>query len=192
MSLFDISYEEFSLLEGLEQYHLTLKQREFFEEKNLENAFQYVNNYLENAELIDHLEKIHFLLSDKCFYPDQVGHFRSVDVCVVVGNRTIENKQPYGTFPEMLEIIKKYKSKIQDPLKRLAFEHYCLLDIHPFEDGNGRLSRFILAVGLQRLGAKYCYQFLKRDDAYLGTIIKAFQEKNYLVIHRYLEQVSHF
>ena len=191
MSLFDISYEEFFLLDVFEQYHLILKLRYFFEEQNLENAFQYVNDYLENVELIDHLEKIHFLLCDKCHYPDHIGRFRCTDIYIFYEDQDKEKKQPYGNFLEMLEILKEYKYQIQDPLKRLAFEHYHLLEIHPFADGNGRLSRFILAVGLQRLGAKYCYQFLKRDEAYLNTIIKAFQEKNYLVIHRYLEQVSH-
>lgn len=191
MSLFDTSYEEFLLLDPYEQYYLTLKQRDFFEEQNLENAFQYVNDYLENVELIDHLEKIHFLLCDKCYHPDHIGRFRCTDVYIYYDGQYREEKQPYGNFLAMLEIVKKYKCQIQDPLKRLAFEHYHLLEIHPFEDGNGRLSRFILAVGLQRLGAKYCYQFLKRDAVYLDTIIKAFQEKNYLVIHRYLKQVSY-
>jgi hypothetical protein len=57
-----------------------------------------------------------------------------------------------GTLGEGVSILRS----ISDPFSRAIFVHFLLVDVHPFNDGNGRISRImmtkeLLAAGLSRI-----------------------------------------
>ncbi len=57
-----------------------------------------------------------------------------------------------GTLREGVSILRS----ILDPFSRAIFVHFLLVDVHPFNDGNGRISRImmtkeLLAAGLSRI-----------------------------------------
>ena len=68
-------------------------------------------------------------------------------------------KQPDGTFhsyapvlataPEMARFVQELKSPEFDtahPILQAAYAHYCLVAVHPFADGNGRVARALGSV----------------------------------------------
>ena len=53
------------------------------------------------------------------------------------------------------EVISLYEDKGIDPYERMILCHYLLETIHPFYDGNGRLGRFLLTLGLLKESGSY-------------------------------------
>ena len=56
---------------------------------------------------------------------------------------------------EFIKFINDEKMLSLDPVVRAAIAHYHLGRIHPFEDGNGRVARYIEALLMQTAGLKY-------------------------------------
>lgn len=60
--------------------------------------------------------------------------------------------------------------KIQDPVGRAVFMHHLVSEVHPFDDGNGRLSRLVMNAELSRSGlTRVIIPTILRDD-YLAAV----------------------
>ncbi len=74
----------------------------------------------------------------------EAGGFRSHTIGVIT-NPDVE----FATVPEIPKKIKEFfdwlnKCKIDNPVEFAAMAHYKFVSIHPFSDGNGRMSRLIM------------------------------------------------
>ncbi len=76
--------------------------------------------------------------------------------------------EPNEVIPEMEKLINWYRNDEEThPLIKAAFLHYKFVCIHPFDDGNGRVSRLIMNYHLMKSG-------------YPPVIIKSADKNNYL------------
>lgn len=163
-------------------------------ERNLEAAWQHVADHLEEKALIDCLEELHSILLKDIMPNADLGVFRREAVYMLNESENFALKEIKANQDEIKEEIQSLKQALQGfkGLERLALEHVGLLDIHPFTDGNGRVCRFILAVGLMRMGAKYCYGFLKKDDEYKDVMEEVFRKQDSDIFLKYLRNMVHF
>ncbi|MBF0307024.1 MAG: Fic family protein [Alphaproteobacteria bacterium] len=71
-----------------------------------------------------------------------------------------------GTLREGFRLL----SGLDEPLARAVFVHFLVADVHPFADGNGRISRILMATELVRGAvARIVIPTVSRDD-YLGAM----------------------
>jgi len=85
------------------------------------------------------------------------GEFRRVQVAIGANHRFVP--PPPQLVMECLDALEKYfyyKDSPYDPLVNCFLIHYQFETIHPFNDGNGRLGRLLLAIML-----KHCCGFSK-------------------------------
>ena len=65
----------------------------------------------------------------------------------------------YECVPKhMARIVEEYNekaSKVHDPFQLASWLHYSVVSLHPFEDGNGRLSRLLSCYSLMRDGLPF-------------------------------------
>ena len=71
--------------------------------------------------------------------------------------------------------------KTDHPVKISADAHYRLVSIHPFVDGNGRMSRLLMNYLLQRNKYPWINIYNKHRGSYLRTVRKAY-DQDYLSI----------
>jgi len=111
------------------------------------------------------IKDIHKVLTSRLdYYHNTPGNYRNEPV--FVGN--VEHGGTY-TPPKTLDDIKTLMSIFTEwinseemlaipPMTRACIAHFHLAKIHPFQDGNGRTSRFVEAMILDRAGIKYLPQ----------------------------------
>ena len=80
------------------------------------------------------------------------------------------------TGPEMSRLIANLRSesfRSADPVLQASYAHYAFVSIHPFADGNGRVSRALASVYFYRdLGVPFLVLMDQRDD-YFSALAKA-------------------
>lgn len=86
------------------------------------------------------------------------GKWRSDDTMRVISGRTGHEKVHYQAPPreqltgELLRFIEWYNQSLfrpaLDPLLRAALAHFWFITLHPFEDGNGRITRALTDMAL--------------------------------------------
>jgi hypothetical protein len=75
-------------------------------------------------------------------------------------------RQVAGTLKHGFEI----GSELRDPVARALFMHHLISEVHPFADGNGRLSRLFMNAELSRLGlTRVVVPTVLRED-YLSAV----------------------
>jgi len=99
------------------------------------------------------IRKMHGILLDGVRGHDSRGKFRGVQV--YIGNsRDVQQARfvppPSHLLDDLMEKFAKSLSNPEDlpPAVQLALLHYQFETIHPFEDGNGRLGRILILLGL--------------------------------------------
>ncbi len=109
----------------------------------------------------------------------QPGEFRTTQNAIGDPTAPFENAKfvppPPRFLPGCLDSLERYIHDRSDlpPLVRFALVHYQFESIHPFDDGNGRLGRLLIALQLSKqaqlsLPLVYISSFLEqhRDDYY--------------------------
>lgn len=115
-------------------------------------AFQKIWNLVHDGEAMteETLKDVHAIIMDGL--DKGGGLYRSVDIAI---------KGSHHTPPSHIKVRKKMKDYIFDTLAEpaeadlvefIAYAHLQLAKIHPFLDGNGRLSRLVLEYHLLRFG----------------------------------------
>ncbi len=103
---------------------------------------QKTTDKIREADLLN----LHRLITQNVLFADQIGRYKTKPNRVVDGNgRTVysppppEKSQPLTL--DLLEWINGPESKILHPVMVSSIAHFQLVSIHPFSDGNGRISR---------------------------------------------------
>ena len=82
------------------------------------------------------------------------GRYRTSTVCA--GSHLFPS--PKCITEGMMRIIKEYNDRIynaHDPFELASWLHFNIVTLHPFEDGNGRLSRLLWCYSLMRDGLPF-------------------------------------
>lgn len=99
---------------------------------------------------------LHF---DACYFQSDIspGHWRTGPVAVTTGTGGIAYRGPDGAdIPKLMEEVVTWL-EVGDPevhpVVRAAMAHLHVVSVHPFRDGNGRISRIVqsLVLALERL-----------------------------------------
>lgn len=158
-------------LEGLVRKYLLLKD----DELELDNPKDFRNIYDALVSKEIHKENPKNDLDGEIFRKDKVS--------VIKNNQVIHTGlTPESEIIEYIEkLIKVAKDEKTEPLIRIAIVHYLMGYIHPFYDGNGRVSRFLssklitkelidllgywLSYAISENGAKYYKSFAITNEA---------------------------
>ena len=148
------------VLEGITIGNKTL--REHLEVINHEHAIGILDEIVKEKEPISewNIKNIHYFVL-KGIDEDNAGVYRKSNVKIKGANHIPPD---YLVVPELMEklIISYSNWKEYHPIVRAALLHGELVKIHPFIDGNGRLSRLVMNLSLMKSG--YLPVIIKKGD----------------------------
>lgn len=135
------------VMEGKE---VLARDRDIQEVINYRKVMEYIGHLSarENVKVDEELIlELHKLTVDRILEPEKVGNFRKTQV-VIKNSQTGEvsfRPPPSTAIPMQMEDLLQFinEKDILDihPILRAGIVHYELVRIHPFVDGNGRVSR---------------------------------------------------
>jgi Fic family protein len=166
-----LSFEETNLVvnEGIVPKGKTL--REVNEAKNHVEAIKFLENY--NGDLNESFVlKLHSIVL-KNISERFAGRYRENPVRIFGGDVSFPD---YNKIPQLMgNLIYWYK---QNKVKLHPFElaivfSMKLVSIHPFLDGNGRISRLIMNFLLKKKGYPWINIYVKQREEYLKAVRKA-------------------
>lgn len=124
-------------------------------------SFKYYSMYkdyeLSTTLTVKDIKHIHNVLNtfDRSVKPGLLRNSRTNPTNVRISNSNIVFPHYKVVEKELNELLDYYNNGYEHPIVKSALIHLFLVSIHPFNDGNGRLSRFISDKFLERhLGLK--------------------------------------
>ncbi|MBZ9570246.1 Fic family protein [Methanobrevibacter sp. TMH8] len=137
--------------------------REVYEIVNHEKAWNYVKTLIKKGKNLDEtiIKEIHRILMENIM---EGGEYRDIDVRITGAKHSPPS--PIIAKIELNEFFKKLKNNDFNEIAYSAYTHAEFVRIHPFTDGNGRISRIIMN-----------YQLVKND--FLPISIKTKDKNNY-------------
>jgi Fic family protein len=148
---------------ALEGRDVPARERDVQEVINYRNVLQYINKWSRTDEEAEKpielgtLLKLHELTVDKILSEDRVGKLRDVEVVLknsANGTTTFKPPSKYNV-PALVNMfllwLNSEASQIH-PVLRAGIANYELVRIHPFVDGNGRVSRAMATLVLFKGG----------------------------------------
>jgi Fic family protein len=108
------------------------------------SCFSYMLDIADEPLSEEHIKRFHFLLknntsdSRKSWF--RVGDYKLMPN--IVGGT--ETSSPSNTPSDMLDLIESYRNKAGITINDIIDFHFLFEQIHPFQDGNGRVGRLIL------------------------------------------------
>lgn len=143
-----------------------VKHREFFEILeviNHKNAMEYMFKTVKKGFVIDerYILKLHEIIMYD-FNDKLPGEYRTGYVNLTNTDVVLPSAQEVPV--KMAKFIKKLNDYGNDPIGKIARDHYEFEIIHPFFDGNGRAGRLIMAV--QLLSQGFAPSVIRIDDRY--------------------------
>lgn len=102
------------------------------------------------------------------------------------GTTFVEPKNLEGTLVQGFEIYKKLKGGF----KKAAFMHFLISECHPFDDGNGRLSRIMMNAELTLDDQIKIIIPTVHRDSYLNGLRKVSRESKFRTIIKVLHQMQ--
>ncbi len=155
--------------------------REIYETRNSRKVVELI---LKNKFNITHKDiiKMHKILVKDIDV--QTGYKKFPNILV---GKNIQTTPPEKVYEEMDKLIKWYEinKDIIHPIKLAAFFHGRFEQIHPFEDGNGRVGRFIISLIL--IKSKYPPLIIRKSKriSYINAL-EAFDNKHSAKLERFL------
>ncbi len=139
------------------------RDRDIQEILNYRKVLEYVDTLRATTQRFtryteEEIKEIHRLTVDKILEPDKAGHYRTSRVVVkdaATGEVSFRPPNPVEVpyqVEHFLEWLNSFVSKEIHPVLRAGITHYELVRIHPFIDGNGRVSRAMATLVLFREG----------------------------------------
>lgn len=147
--------------------------------KNHFTLFKYMLDNVDEELSIDMIKKFHYILKDGTLTESEkswfnVGEFKKLKN--YVGN--IETSLPDNVSSDMEDLLLWYHNLTNITLEDIIEFHVKFLEIHPFQDGNGRVGRMIMF--------KEClhndiipFYIEDRNKAFYARVLKEYQTKNY-------------
>jgi len=170
-----LSLEDTNLIvnEGLVPEGKTL--REVNEAKNHMGAIKFLENYKGDLTELFILKLHSIILKD--ISENFAGRYRENPVRIFKSNVTFPD---YEKVPQLIKNLihwyKLNKSKLH-PFELAVVFSMKLVSIHPFVDGNGRISRLIMNFLLKKKGYPWINIYMKQRSEYLKTVRKANDEQ---------------
>ncbi|KHO53792.1 MAG: hypothetical protein QT05_C0001G0014 [archaeon GW2011_AR13] len=178
-----LSLEETSLIvnDGITPEGKTL--REIYEAKNYVKALEFIRDYKGDINELFIL-KIHSIIL-KDLSENFAGRYRENPVRVAGSDFSFPRPEK---VPQLIRNLIYWYDK--NKKKMHAFELACLfsmklVSIHPFVDGNGRVSRILMNFILQKKKYPWINIYKKQREKYLSAVRKA-NEENYEPILEFL------
>ncbi|MBU1941838.1 MAG: Fic family protein [Candidatus Thermoplasmatota archaeon] len=134
--------------------------KDHLEAKNDAEAFDLMVKlvYAKKPVSPDNIQEIHEIVTKGILR--ESGKYRTENV------RITGSKTTPPSYTKIVKLMEEYISNIKElklhPIKKAAFIHHELVRIHPFHDGNGRVSRLITNLYLMKEG--YPPIILKKED----------------------------
>lgn len=125
------------------------KRDDVKEIQNIENAIEYVNTcYQEDSNFkisCYFLKELHTLITKDLEVEGskEGGKFRSCNVRIKNAKHTPPDMIMVNDYMEQLVNWINKEDKMQMQLLKVAIAHHCFTWIHPFDNGNGRMSRIL-------------------------------------------------
>lgn len=131
--------------------------------ENIEIAINYVNENFDNDKNFKisnkFLKELHYLITNglKSEGSKESGSYRTCNVKINKAIHTPPNPTAVpGFMQELIEWINK-DDKMQMQLLKVAIAHHSFTWIHPFDNGNGRMSRILTYSMLRQYGFDLAY-----------------------------------
>lgn len=130
--------------------------------ENIEKAIDYVNQCYEEKDfkLSAHfLKELHSLITRdlKTEGSKEGGKFRSCNVTIQNAKHTPPDMVLVNDYMEKLIDWINEDDRMQMQLLKVAIAHHCFTWIHPFDNGNGRMSRILTYTMLRQYGFDMAY-----------------------------------
>ena len=174
------------VLEGITIGGKTL--REHFEVINHAEAILYIENMVKNKEELSEyaIKSIHSLIL-KNIDNDNAGRYRNQNV-IISGAEHIPPSHIL-VQEKMEEFINWYKScNNMHPVLKAAKVHVDFVGIHPFIDGNGRVSRLIMNLELLKSGYQAVSIRNDKKSAYYEALDYAHCHNDYSLFYNLIAE----
>jgi Fic family protein len=154
----DLTYlQTKKILEGQEVYG---RPRDIQEVINYRNVITLLDElaFKRGGYEPDMLKEIHKLTVDKIVSPEKIGVFRTSQVVIKdeVTGEVVFSPPPFVEVPYLLDDFFAWLNSSEaleiHPILKAGITHYILVAIHPFVEGNGRVSRAFATLILIRDG----------------------------------------
>ena len=154
--------------------------REVYEVKNHEKAIEYMESYEGDFNERFMLKLHSFILKD--IDDGNAGRYREIQV--FIGGEDV--KFPfYKDVPKLMEelfVWYKENKKVLHVLELAALTSIKFVSIHPFVDGNERVSRLIMNFILKKFGCPEINIYFKHRNNYLRAVREANDERYELLV----------
>ncbi len=125
--------------------------REHFEAINHKEAIVFVEDSLKKEISEELIKKLHELILTK-IYDEAKGKYRTENVRILGAIKSPpQAAKVHGLMKQFAEYAKTNPEKL-NTVEFAAMLHYKLVEIHPFIDGNGRVSRLLMNLLLMKHG----------------------------------------
>ena len=130
--------------------------------ENIEKAIDYVNECYKDSSFklsAYFLKELHYLITKdlKTEGSKESGKFRSCNVSIKNAKHTPPDMFLVNDYMEQLINWINKEDKLQMQLLKVAIAHHCFTWIHPFDNGNGRMSRILTYSMLRQYGFDMAY-----------------------------------
>lgn len=152
------------------------KQREINETINHQNAFKYIFEVIDKEiDIITVIKSLHQIIGSNII--EGAGNYKEHENYLINSNgEEINFTLPENVNERMLELSNKYENEWREltVFERATNLHIALINIHPFNDGNGRTARLLIN-----------YELIKNN--YPPVLINESQKLSYYAI---LEEIN--
>lgn len=157
--------------EGIVPKNISL--RELYEAKNHKKALEFLTSYRGdvNEGLI---KKLHWILMESI--DEKRGRYREVPVFILGSDVKLPDRGQVPTL--MKELVSWYKqNKNMHPLELSVLFSMKFVSVHPFIDGNGRVSRLLMNYILKKNNYPEINIYFKDRSSYLRAVRAANDDK---------------
>jgi len=149
--------------------------REVNEAKNHMEAIKFLGNYKGDLTELFILKLHSIILKD--ISENFAGRYRENPVRIFKSNVSFPNYQKVPQLVKNLVYWYKLNKSKQHPFELAVVFSMKLVSIHPFVDGNGRISRLIMNFLLKKKGYPWINIYMKQRSEYLKAVRKSNNEE---------------